>query len=90
MSQTLIRFVDSFLKERLNAQEFSAAYMELWRIERDGGFGVRDAEQASQFLSTVFCLVDLFNPSPDRTDYELDEAGLREQICSEKKNLGLG
>jgi hypothetical protein len=80
MSISIYTLTKSFANERLSADEFVNAYMELWRIERDNKQSSQDDHKLSECLSGMFCLADLYNPEDDREDYELDEKGLREQI----------
>jgi Bacterial self-protective colicin-like immunity len=37
-------------------------------------------------LSTIFCLPDLYNPEPEREEYEVDESRLRFEV---RKALGM-
>lgn len=80
MSILIYKLTKSFANERLSADEFVNAYMELWRIERDNKQLSQDSQDLSEYLSSVFCLADSYNPEDDRDDYEVDENGLREQI----------
>lgn len=82
MSHTLILFAKSFINERLTMLEFSGAYQELWRIERDTGVLKCDENELSELISEIFILVDLFSEHENRKDYELDEQSLREKIAS--------
>ncbi|QMV53026.1 colicin immunity domain-containing protein [Ewingella americana] len=80
MSFVVLEFAKSFVRGRLNGTVFTEAYSELWRIERDSGLTLKDEDKLSECLSSIFCLADLYNPEPDREDYELDEEQLRDQI----------
>ncbi|OAT15540.1 colicin immunity domain-containing protein [Buttiauxella noackiae] len=82
MSISIYTFTKSFANERLSADEFVNAYMELWRIERDNKQLSQDNQDLSEYLSSVFCLADSYNPEDDRDDHEIDENKLREQIIS--------
>jgi len=81
MSFTLLGFVKSFSAGRLSANSFVESYAELWRIERDGKILQNDDRLLSECLSSIFCVVDLFNPSEDREEYELTEEQLQAQIA---------
>jgi hypothetical protein len=39
-----------------------------------------DDNKTSEALSSIFCLIDLFNPDDDRYEYELDEQRLRLKV----------
>ncbi|WKD50592.1 colicin immunity domain-containing protein [Microbulbifer spongiae] len=80
MSTTILALAKSFSKERLTADEFANAYMELWRFERDCNLLQEDEDNLSECLSSIFCLADLFNPDVDREEYELDEKQLRDKV----------
>lgn len=81
MSMLMLRFCESFVRERLSADEFAPAYMELWRLERDSDEVLLDDFKVSECLSSIFCLADLYNPEADRVDYEFDEPGLRCKVA---------
>ncbi|UTZ29660.1 colicin immunity protein [Vibrio campbellii] len=80
MSVTLLAMAQSFCKERLNAEQFVDAYIEVWKFERDAGIADKDDAVLSECLSSIFCLADLYNPEEDRSDYELDECTLRYEV----------
>ncbi len=80
MSVVILEFAKSFIKERLSAEVFADAYIELWRIERDNHILLKDDERLSECLSSIFCLADLYNPEPDREEYELDDKQLYDQV----------
>lgn len=81
MSALMLRFAEVFVNERLSADEFVPAYMELWRLERDGGEILQDEFKVSECLSSIFCLADFYNPEMDREDYEFDEFSLRCKVA---------
>ncbi len=80
MSVTVLALARSFSIERLSADEFSSAYMELWRFERDNNILIEDESRLSECLSSIFCLADLYNPQCCREEYELDEEQLRVKV----------
>ena len=80
MSITVLALARSFSTERLTADEFSNAYMELWKFERDNNLLQKDESGLSECLSSIFCIADLYNPEPDREEYELDEEQLRVKV----------
>jgi hypothetical protein len=89
MSITILALAKSFSIERLTAYEFSNAYMELWKFERDSNLLQKDESDLSECLSSIFCIADLYNPEPDREEYELDDEQLRVKVVEliEKFNL---
>jgi hypothetical protein len=80
MSLKLISFVKNFLNETADASIFCEQYSQYWKSERDSSALLQDDAKTSEALSSIFCLVDLFNPADDREDYEFDEIGLRLEI----------
>lgn len=80
MSYLLLGFVNSFINGRLSALVFSEAYIELWRIERDSQSFLNYEQHVSEFLSSAFCLADMYCPFDDRLDYELDDEQLKEKL----------
>lgn len=80
MNYLLLGFVNSFIKGRLSAQVFSEAYIELWRIERDSKNFLNYESHISEFLSSTFCLADMYCPFDDRRDYELDDEQLKQKL----------
>ncbi|TAK59873.1 colicin immunity domain-containing protein [Methylobacter sp.] len=82
MSVTVLALAKSFVMERLSAEEFSNAYMEIWKFERDSEILLKDDAKLSECLSSIFCLADLYNPESDRDEYELDEEQLRQKVSS--------
>ena len=87
MSISLIKFAESFIDGRLNANVFANAYMELWKIERDLGIGAQDPANLSEVISSIFCIADLYNPEPDRDGDELDEKDLYSYIKLELEKI---
>lgn len=87
MSLTVLSLAKSFCKERLSAEQFSSAYKELWRYERDAHILQQDNARLSECLSSIFCLADLYNPEPDREEYEFSEDQLREKILALIKKM---
>ncbi|MBE4608850.1 colicin immunity domain-containing protein [Vibrio navarrensis] len=80
MSITVLALAKSFSNERLSADEFSNAYMEIWKFERDNNILKNDGSSLSECISSIFCLADLYNPASDRQEYELDENQLRMKV----------
>ncbi|WP_039912726.1 colicin immunity domain-containing protein [Cellvibrio mixtus] len=80
MSLTVLSLAKSFVMERLSADQFSDAYMEIWKFERDSNLFQKDEAKLNGCLSSIFCLADLYNPESDREEYELDEKQLRNKI----------
>jgi hypothetical protein len=62
--------------------------MDRWKHERDNKAALLDAPQMSEVLSSIFCLVDLFNADDDRESYELDELKLRAEIANLLEQAG--
>jgi len=87
MSQTLFEFSKSFINERIDVHTFVNGYIALWRIERDTKVLLNDSEKLSEVLSSIFCMVDLYNPAPDKEDYEFDSNQLYENIRDELSKL---
>jgi hypothetical protein len=82
VSKSLINDVIQFIRSSDSADDFSIAFILKWKAERDNGQLLADAENESTFLSSAFCLADLYNPSENRKEYEFDEFGLREKLRS--------
>lgn len=83
MSITLLNFTKSYLNKRIDTNCFVNAYIELWRIERDLGLANIDEEKLNLFLSSVFYMVDLYNPENDKENYEFNDVELFEIISKE-------
>jgi Bacterial self-protective colicin-like immunity len=88
VSGQLYEFAKRFAAGEIPAEAFADPFMERWKQERDSApdTDVRDSDEVSESLSTIFCLADLFNPEEEREEYELDESGLRSEV---RKALGL-
>lgn len=82
MSERLLILAKKFLVEKSNPEDFSNEFIEQWKHERDTGLAQIDHPQMSEILSSIFCLVDMFNASDDREVYEFDEAGLRLEMTN--------
>jgi hypothetical protein len=81
---TLLGFARSFVDGRVGADIFSEAYIELWKIERDGGIAAGDSSALSEILSSIFCVADMYVADDDfREDYELNG----DQLISEVAGL---
>ncbi|WP_299007294.1 colicin immunity domain-containing protein [uncultured Shewanella sp.] len=80
MSRTLLALAESFVNERLSADDFANAYMELWKFECSSHILLEDEDRLSECLSSIFCLADSYYPS-DREEYELDESQLKEKVA---------
>ncbi|GGY45672.1 colicin immunity protein [Bacterioplanes sanyensis] len=80
MSITILALAKSFSSGRLTSSEFSNAYIELWRFERDNNLLQKDESSLSECLSSIFCVADLYNPDADREEYELDDEQLLSKV----------
>lgn len=81
MSLILLEFAKSFVSDRLSAEVFSDAYIELWKIERDKGLLLSDAPALSECLSSMFCAADMYCADDEsREEYELNGEQLRVEI----------
>lgn len=89
MSKTLLALAKSFVHERLSANEFANAYMELWKFEGDNGILKLDEENLNECLSTIFCLADSYDEDPNVDFGELNEQQVRSAISEVIKNLKL-
>ena len=88
MSCILLEFAKSFASERLSAEIFSDAYIELWKIERDKGLLLRDSSELSECLSSMFCAADMYCANVElREEYELNGEQLRAEILRLIKEL---
>ena len=80
MSKSLLLLATAFLENKIEPKVFAEEYMAEWRRQRDSE-GVRLAvPQINEALSTIFCMADMFNPNPDREEYEFDETRLRKEV----------
>jgi len=80
MSHKLLKYVHSYMSQDVNTQEFVEKFFTQWRYERDNKELAKDSPKVSKVLSSIFCLIDLYNPEEDREDYELNEKMLKEKI----------
>lgn len=87
MSITILEFAKSYVSGRLTAEVFCNSYIELWRIERENKILQDDEFRMGACLSSIFCVVDLYNPSPDREIYEFDNDHLHLEILRILKEL---
>ncbi|MBT2867941.1 hypothetical protein JQK19_11890 [Chromobacterium violaceum] len=76
MSNKMLVLVDDFLNGKLDAVYFAEEFPKQWKIERDQGKLLEYGDALSEFFSSVFCLVDIFNANDDCEEYELDSKGL--------------
>jgi Bacterial self-protective colicin-like immunity len=82
MSKILLEITENFLKDKSDPIAFSTAFSEGWKFERDNGTALIDNAHLSETLSSIFCIVDMFNPEDNRESYEFDESTLRKEITS--------
>ena len=80
MSKKLLEYVDRFLRGGIPVNVFVDNYVDDWRAERDSDDLLADDPIRSEKLSSIFCIVDLYNPDDDRELYEFDETRLREEV----------
>ncbi len=81
MSLVLLEFAKSFASNRVSAEVFSDAFIELWKIERDSGLLLGDPPALSESLSSIFCAADMYCADSEmREEYELDGEKLRAEI----------
>jgi hypothetical protein len=80
MSTQLLDFARRFALSEFSADEFADSFIERWKEERDSPGAPTDSDELSERLSTIFCLADLYNPGPDRKEYELDDLRLRTEV----------
>lgn len=87
MSLTILEFARSYVAGRLTAEIFSAAYIELWKIERDRGLLQLDEPALNECLSSIFCAADMHEPDESRAEYELDDEMLKSEVARLVTNL---
>lgn len=87
MSKDLFMVVKNFLNCEIDVIAFVDTFTSEWKCERDIGTTLTDSAQLSEALSTIFCLVDLFNPDDDRESYEFDETTLRREVSNVLQRL---
>lgn len=80
MSQSLKKYIDSFLAKDIPASSFADSYMMKWKNERDNKLLGKDEGNLSELLSSVFCVADMYNSDDDREEYEFDDDQLRKEI----------
>lgn len=80
---TLLNFTKAYVAERIDTNCFVNAYIELWRIERDLGLSIMDEEKLNLFLSSIFYMVDLYNPESEKEEYEFNDAELFSKVSEE-------
>jgi len=80
MSQSLKKYIDSFLAKDISASGFADSYMMKWKTERDNNLLGKDEDNLSELLSSVFCVADMYNPDDDREEYEFNDEQLRQEI----------
>jgi hypothetical protein len=80
MTADLLEMARRFVAGSISAEQFVDAFIDRWMAERDDDAYKNDLYEIGGRLSSIFCLADLFNPSSDRKEYELDEARLREEV----------
>ena len=83
MSVLLLNFTKAYLNERINTNCFVDTYIELWRIERDLGLATIDDERLNLFLSSIFYIVDLYNPDSEKEEYKFNDIELYSKIYEE-------
>lgn len=87
MSMTLLYFAKSFIDERVGANVFSVAFIELWKIEGAHDICALDEPGLSSCLSSIFCVADLYNPEITRAEYEVNEEELRVKVSEFIRNM---
>ncbi|MFE8647137.1 colicin immunity domain-containing protein [Sphingomonas sp. NCPPB 2930] len=87
MSSKLISLAEKFLDGNIDAALFCDHYFNQWRAERDSGALSREDPVSNEVLSSIFCLVDLFNPAEDKEEYEFNEKELKSEISKAMTTL---
>lgn len=87
MSVELLDCSRQFVCGKIETGKFVDTFTEKWRHERDLGLLEVDPPNINSALSTIFCLVDLYNPEADREEYELDSAELLNRVANVLRNL---
>ncbi|WP_282295041.1 colicin immunity domain-containing protein [Stenotrophomonas sp. PS02289] len=81
MSVTMLRFAKSFTEDRITAEVFSSAYLELRRIEGAAGLLASDPPNVDECISEIFYLVDIHVLGDGPVDPgELDDDALRVEV----------
>lgn len=76
----LLNLVHDYMEGNLSIEPFVDKYFDDYRTVRDTGGLASDKLRKGEKCSTIFCLIDLYNPDNDREHYEIDEPGLRARI----------
>lgn len=79
-SHASLMVVKDFLNDSIDCSAFCDQYAQRWKNERDSGDLLKDDSSTSDALASIFCLIDLFNPSDSWDDYELNEEGFRLEV----------
>lgn len=87
MSLTILEFARSYVAGRLTAEIFSAAYIELWKIERDKRLLQFDEPELNECLSSIFCAADMYEQDESRAEYELDDEMLKSEVARLLTNI---
>jgi len=74
--------VREFLAEERDPRSFTDQYRKQWKQERDNGTLQQDSPKMSEQLSSIFCIIDMYNPDTDREDYKYDEPRMRSELSS--------
>lgn len=82
MSKNLLMMVERFVSKEITAEVFAEQFIAAWKRERESGDALLDSAHLSEKLSSIFCFADMFNPAPDKDEYELDEAQLLAEVTS--------
>lgn len=77
----MLEFARSFVAGRFAAEIFSEAYIELWKIERDSNVLQLGEPSLSEYLSSIFCAADMYEPGDSRDEYEFDDEMLRSEVA---------
>ena len=89
MSDRLVEQIRRFIRNVTPVALFVDEYIDSWRGERDDNSILGDDDRVSEFLSSAFCVVDLYNPSDERKDYEFDEVRLRIELMKLAEEHGV-
>lgn len=89
MSLILLEFTQSFLLNRLEAEVFAEAYLELFKIERDLDLTIQDPPLLQEALSTLFCIADNYCSEEGRLEGEFNSEQLYLHIQAELNRLDL-
>jgi Bacterial self-protective colicin-like immunity len=75
------KIVDDFLNSRIDATTFSSRYISYRRQRIASRQLDQKMEPESEFHGTIFCLLDLFEPEPDRRSGEIDANQLKDAVA---------